>query len=53
MNVQYEYNCNVRLLVNSTGRITNTAHDGNRGGCEGYDKDLKNYSEQARPERRQ
>jgi hypothetical protein len=53
MNVPYEYYCNVRLLVNSTGRITHTAHDGNRGGCNGYDKVLKNYSEQVRPERRQ
>jgi len=53
VNMEYEYYCNVRMLVNPTGRITNTAHDGNRGGCNGYDKVLKNYSEQAHPERRQ
>ena len=53
MNAQYEYYCNVRILVNSTSRITNTAHDGNRGGCQDYDKALKKYAEQAQAKRQE
>ena len=53
MNMQYEYYCNVRILVNATGRITNTAHDGNRGGCQNYDKALKKYAEQAQTKRQE
>jgi len=53
VNMQYEYYCNVRILVNATGRITNTAHDGNRGGCQNYDKALKKYTEQAQTKRQE
>lgn len=48
MYLQHEYYCTVRLLVNSAGRITNAAHDGNRGGCDDYDKLLANHAERAR-----
>jgi hypothetical protein len=47
VNMQYEYQCNVQILVNPTGRITNTAYDGDRNGCHDYDKVLGNYAELA------
>jgi hypothetical protein len=51
VNMQYEYHCNIQILVNPTGRITNTAHDGDRNGCYDYDKALGNYAELAHTER--
>jgi S-adenosylmethionine hydrolase len=53
VNVQYEYYCNVQILVNSTGRITNTAHDGDRNGCHDYGKVLENYAGLAQAERQE
>jgi len=47
LNIQYEFHCNVQILVNSAGLIKNTAHDGDRNGCYDYDKVLGNYAELA------
>lgn len=45
--VPIEHYCNVRLLVDSSGRIIKWTHNGDPSGCRSYNKALKAYAEQA------